>query len=412
MTDEIKQRIEQIKRGEVPKGYKKTKVGIVPEEWECKTFDELFDFYGGLGIARDLLGDNGVPYLHYGDMHKNSFTKVEYEDYLKMPKYDINISGAETYLLKHGDLVFLDASEDLNGTSRCVLVYNPENKPFISGLHTFRAMAKDESIQLAFKQYITIPQKVRKQFMRLASGFKVYGVNGSTIKKISVSYPKDKNEQQRVADILSKWDEAIALQEKLIEKLEVQKKALMQRLLAPKEGWKKSKLNEIATKQKAKLVNNMENGKFPIIDMEFLINEKFVNFTNDSGVKASYNDVLLLWDGSGAGTVICNIEGIVGSTFARLTPSRKILSKYLYYYLLMIKYKTTLLREGSGVPHIPKDFMSIQQIEYPNPMKQGAIVRILDMLSIQSKHQTQKLSKLKQQQKALHQLLLTGIVRV
>ena len=34
MTPQIKQRIEQIRRGEIPEGYKKTKVGIVPEEWE------------------------------------------------------------------------------------------------------------------------------------------------------------------------------------------------------------------------------------------------------------------------------------------------------------------------------------------------------------------------------------------
>ena len=34
MTPQIKQRIEQIRRGEVPEGYKKTKVGIVPSEWE------------------------------------------------------------------------------------------------------------------------------------------------------------------------------------------------------------------------------------------------------------------------------------------------------------------------------------------------------------------------------------------
>ena len=34
MNQEIKTRIEQIKRGEVPQGYKKTKVGIVPSEWK------------------------------------------------------------------------------------------------------------------------------------------------------------------------------------------------------------------------------------------------------------------------------------------------------------------------------------------------------------------------------------------
>ena len=33
MTPQIKQRIEQIWRGEVPSGYKKTKIGVVPNEW-------------------------------------------------------------------------------------------------------------------------------------------------------------------------------------------------------------------------------------------------------------------------------------------------------------------------------------------------------------------------------------------
>ena len=34
MNAAIKERIEMIYRGEVPEGYKKTKVGIIPEEWE------------------------------------------------------------------------------------------------------------------------------------------------------------------------------------------------------------------------------------------------------------------------------------------------------------------------------------------------------------------------------------------
>ena len=33
MTPEIKHRIEQIRREEVPEGYKKTKNGVLPNEW-------------------------------------------------------------------------------------------------------------------------------------------------------------------------------------------------------------------------------------------------------------------------------------------------------------------------------------------------------------------------------------------
>ena len=34
MNQTIKTRIEQIGRGEVPEGYKKTKLGVIPQEWE------------------------------------------------------------------------------------------------------------------------------------------------------------------------------------------------------------------------------------------------------------------------------------------------------------------------------------------------------------------------------------------
>ena len=33
MKQEIKRRIEEIKNGVVPQGYKKTKIGIVPDSW-------------------------------------------------------------------------------------------------------------------------------------------------------------------------------------------------------------------------------------------------------------------------------------------------------------------------------------------------------------------------------------------
>ena len=42
MTPQIKERIEQIRRGKVPEGYKKTKVGIIPAEWETTRFKNKF----------------------------------------------------------------------------------------------------------------------------------------------------------------------------------------------------------------------------------------------------------------------------------------------------------------------------------------------------------------------------------
>ena len=34
MTPEIKRRIEQLRRSSIPEGYKKTKAGILPADWD------------------------------------------------------------------------------------------------------------------------------------------------------------------------------------------------------------------------------------------------------------------------------------------------------------------------------------------------------------------------------------------
>ena len=41
MKPEIKQRLDQIRRGEVPEGYKKTKAGILPASWHEKKLQNL-----------------------------------------------------------------------------------------------------------------------------------------------------------------------------------------------------------------------------------------------------------------------------------------------------------------------------------------------------------------------------------
>ena len=42
MTPEIKKRIEQVRHGEVPEGYKRGKLGVVPQEWNEIPFSTLF----------------------------------------------------------------------------------------------------------------------------------------------------------------------------------------------------------------------------------------------------------------------------------------------------------------------------------------------------------------------------------
>ena len=145
---------------EVRPGYKKTEMGVIPEEWdvdyiedvalvatgqtrlpgfhgewEVKTLGDLFNFSGGYSASRSQLSTEGHCYLHYGDIHGATKTCVDARaDYQDIPKLNIPLKRVSPgSLLKDGDVVFVDASEDDEGTSKHVVVVNKDSVPFISG---------------------------------------------------------------------------------------------------------------------------------------------------------------------------------------------------------------------------------------------------------------------------------------
>ena len=421
MNEQIRNIIAEINQGKVPDGYKKVLSSTVYEDYIETTFGELFDFYGGLGIPRDQLSDNGYPYLHYGDMHRESFTKVSVEQYNELPKYDIKISGNETFLLEDGDVVFLDASEDLEGTSRSVMVDNPENATFISGLHTFIAREKHDTLAKDYKQYITMTDYVKKQFMKLASGFKVYGLNRNSIKDIVFAYPQDKHEQQKNAEILMKWDEAVSLQEKLIEKLELQKKALMQRLLNPQKNWKKIKIGELVQEKTMRNKNDCQNvlsvsNRYGFIKQE----EQFSKQVASADVKnykvINKGDIAYNPSRINVGSIALyeNEEPGIVSPMYIVVECKKINPTLLLLLLNTSKGKYNIESFLSGSVRDSLNYSDLAEIEVhlPDDIIADKIINLNKTISKQLLVHQQKLNAIKLQQKSLMQLLLTGIVRV
>lgn len=282
MNEQIKSRINQIKEKNVPIGYKMIDGNIVPEDYVQDFFENIFEFYGGLGIPRERLSEEGVEYLHYGDLHKNDANVISYEQYSKKPKYNTKLIGKEQFLLKDGDIVFVDASEDLEGTSTSVLVSNLNNEYFISGLHTFIGRLKRNCIEYDFRRYLTCAGYVKKQFQKLASGFKVYGVSRETIKKIYILHGNNA-EQNRIAKVLINWDEIVTNQKKYIEKLKEYRKALFQKMLKPKIDWMEIELKDILKERKSFYI---KDGKYTHVSLTINgIEEKGKQYNRDFLVK-------------------------------------------------------------------------------------------------------------------------------
>lgn len=427
MTSEIKQRIEQINNGQVPEGYKETEFGIFPCDWVTdKTFGDLFSFNGGLGKSREELSENGIEYLHYGDMHRSDFNIASLEQYSKLPKYDTKIKGDESFLMQDGDVAFLDASEDLEGTSRSVLIDNPENKPFIAGLHIIYGRPRGKELSKYYKQYLTRPEYIKKQFKKLASGFKVYGLNRNTITGIKCAYPKFTAEQEKIAEILMKWDKVIEFQEKTIEKLHTKRDAVVQRVIKKKEGWHKEILSnilvertEFATKEDgyphASLTMDGVTQKTDRYNRDFLVK------SDDKKYKVThYNDICYNPANLKFG-VICVNKYEKDAIFSPIYVTYEVNPQYNTDFIGSIlcsadfiryirKYEEGTVYERQAVKS--SDFLRGVIWVPDTKEEQDQIASIISEINTYIQKQVDYCNSLKQQRKALQQYLLNGIVRV
>lgn len=425
---------------QIPSGYKQTPVGIIPEDWEVKLFDEVFDFVNTPSFSRDNLTANitdlKVKYIHYGDIHstyKSELLDVEVEiiPYLK----DEFVKDNKLNYLREGDLVIADASEDYEGIGECIELKNVGDAKVIGGLHTIVARGINSLTVNGFKTYMLHSHNVSKSLKTIATGISVYGISKSNISKLKLPIPP-LPEQQKIAEILSTWDNAIAGCQKIIKKLKKRNKGLAQQLLTGKtrvkgfEGtkWENKKLKDIANRVTAK--NEELNDTVVTISAQrgFVLQEDFFNKRVASDTLSGY---YLLKKGQYAYNKSYS-NGFPMGAFKRLNDFEKAVVTTLYicfelkenvnsdfmnYYFdkgMMINNLMKVAQEGGrahGLLNIGLDDFFGLKLTIPTKSEQQEIVYILNAANKELNQYEQKLAQLQLQKKGLMQQLLTGKVR-
>ena len=201
-------------------------------EWEVKRLGDLFRFSGGYSASRDQLSTQGHCYLHYGDIHGATRSVVDTADHHQdIPKLDVSLKRVSAdSLLEDGDVVFVDASEDDEGTSKHIVVVNKANVPFISGLHTIVAKPRSAELVHEYLRYCFKTTEIRRQFLFYAVGTKVSGISKTNIPKLSLPVPPVP-EQAAIAAVLSDIDAELNALESRRDKTHALKQAMMQELL-------------------------------------------------------------------------------------------------------------------------------------------------------------------------------------
>lgn len=198
-------------------------------EWEAKRLGDHLSFLkNGTNSRAELSTEGDVHYLHYGDIHGSQHLLLNPAK-SSMPCLPRD-KAKRLDRLENGDVIFADASEDLDGVGKSVEVQLPEGMELVSGLHTIAVRFDKKVISDGFKAYLQFIPTFRSHLRQLAAGTKVYATSRAHIASAEVEIPEIE-EQTAIASILSEMDTELAALETRRDKARQIKQGMMQELL-------------------------------------------------------------------------------------------------------------------------------------------------------------------------------------
>ena len=420
MTPEIKQRIEQIRRGEVPERYVKTALGLAPANWKRYTFRDIY-------TERKEPGDEKLPLLMVSIHSGVSDGEV---DAAELPKQVKRIEDKSQYKKAvSGDLVFnmMRAWQGAIGTVRTTGMVSPAY---------IVAEPNDKVYPLFMDYYSRTPQMIN-QIDRQSYGVTDFRkrLYWDSFAPIGCILPPIE-EQQKIATILTTQDKVIELKEKRLAEKQRQKKYLMQQLLTGKKrlpgfsgAWKNIKLCEVLSERKEKNIEqnlricSVAVQKGVIDQIEHLGRSYAASDTSNYSV-AHYGDIIYTKSPTGDflyGIVKQNLlqETVaVSPLYGVFTPMTFGLGYFLHTYfqsaICAQNYLLPIVQKGAkNTINITNDTFISSKLYLPLDVEEQKAIadtfiaadREIDLLR-------QDIEQEKQKKKALMQLLLTGIVRV
>ncbi|VTO19753.1 restriction endonuclease subunit S [Brevundimonas vancanneytii] len=199
-----------------------------PAEWRLARFRHVFNFNKGLTITKENLQDEGIPCVSYGDVHSKYGFEVD-PDRHPLKCVDASyMKNNQSSLLRRGDFVFADTSEDIEGSGNFTC-YSSERQAF-AGYHTLIAKPK-VPMSFRFMAYLLDSTTFRAQVQTEVTGVKVFSISQAVLKPTFVWFPPEQ-EQDAIAAFLdekcAKVDEAVRIKEEQIARLRERRQILIQ----------------------------------------------------------------------------------------------------------------------------------------------------------------------------------------
>ena len=409
---------------QIKEGYKQTKVGIIPEDWEDIKIKDIVKVSQGLQIAIDdrftTPAHNRVFYITI------PFIEGKKEEYIENPK--------SSTLCKKDDILVVRTGSGVGKIIRGVEGAFHNN---------FFKVKPSDNINIDFFYYFLTSPRVQFLMAKYAGNSAIPDLNHGDFYSLDFLIPPLK-EQEKIAEILTTWDEAITKQTELLRAKELQKKALMQKLLSGEvrfngfnDVWQEIRLDKLVffqegpgvrntqyRKSGVKLLNvgNLNNNILNLSSTETYISEEeaygvYKHFLVDEG------DLLISCSGINSESFKKKIAFVKKehlplcmntSTMRFKNLKNKLLLEYLYFFFQTLFFEKQVfgVLTGSAQFNFGPTHIKWFKIKLPSLPEQQKIAEVLSLADDEINLLKNELEELKLQKKALMQKLLTGEVRV
>ena len=405
MIPEVKAKIKRIQLRSIPEGYKKTKVGVIPDMWRCYQIHECLSIcnHERKPISEDVRKTIPGPYPYYGPTQAQGYIAT-YES--KGPAVLIGEDGDHFLKYKVREMtMYVDGKYTVNNHA-----------------HVLRGteLCETEWFYYAY-QHKSLFDAITRQ------GAGRYKLTKEALIKLPLQCPPIE-EQRKIISILTTQDKVIDLKEKLLGEKQRQKKYLMQQLLTGKKrlpgfygAWSFPKAKEIFQSVSDKdhkgdlavLSSTQDRGIVPRDEVDIDIKYDACSLVNYKKVSKG-NFVISLRSFQG-GIEYSTYTGLVSPAYTVLSSRKEISDGYYKQFFKSTDYINRLnvavygIRDGKQISY--EDFGSLR-IPYPPIKEQDAIAEVLSTADHEINLLQQDIEQEKQKKKALMQLLLTGILRV
>lgn len=195
--------------------------------WEQRKVGDYYEFKNGLNKGKEFFGE-GTPIVNFTDVFHNRGISPE----MLSGKVRLKLSEIKNYEVKKGDIFFTRTSETIEEIGYpSVMLGEPENTVFSGFVLRGRCFLKDDPLDILFKKYIFFTDAFRTEMIRKSSMTTRALTSGTAIKNMEFIHPSLKEEQYKIGEILTKFDNLITLHQRELEETKTYKKTLAKLLL-------------------------------------------------------------------------------------------------------------------------------------------------------------------------------------